>query len=66
MVDDHARAVLDRRGGTEDVRAGLTTGRRKEFARQMRRLADLGTVTVETAIEPDRVRARSRSFWSSK
>ncbi|MEQ8699260.1 MAG: GNAT family N-acetyltransferase [Bauldia litoralis] len=63
IVDEHARAVLNRRGdGPADSRAALPTGRRKELARQMRRLGDLGAVTIETATNHDRVRARFEEF----
>ncbi len=62
MLDTEVRAMLDRSGVAGTIRASLATRRREEFARQMRRLADLGAVTVETAVEPDRVRARCEEF----
>ena len=62
LVEEYQRAILDRPEGPPTIRATLPHRRRKEFARQMRRLAELGTVTVETAIEPDRVRARFEEF----
>lgn len=53
VVSSHSRAVLLRRPGPHaDLRAGLASRRRKEFARQMRRLGELGAVSVEAATEP--------------
>lgn len=50
------RAILDRPpGGGIDLRATLPARRRKELSRQFRRLADLGTVTVESATDPLRI-----------
>ncbi len=62
LVDEYQRAILARPEGPATIRATLPHRRRKEFARQMRRLAELGPVTVETAIDPDRVRARFEEF----
>ena len=62
LIDEYERAILDRPEGPPTIRATLPHRRRKEFARQMRRLAELGPVTVETAIDPDRVRARFEEF----
>jgi len=62
LVDEYQRAILDRPGGPATIRAALPHRRRKEFARQMRRLADLGSVSIETAVDPDRVRARFEEF----
>lgn len=62
VVDPYQRAILDRPDGPVAVRASLTPRRRKEYARQMRRLAELGPVTIETAVDPDRVRARFEEF----
>jgi CelD/BcsL family acetyltransferase involved in cellulose biosynthesis len=59
-VGAHARAAL-RRDET-DVRDRLSRHRRKEYARQMRRLGDRGPVMVETTAEADRVRARLEEF----
>jgi CelD/BcsL family acetyltransferase involved in cellulose biosynthesis len=60
VVHPYRRAMLRRSAG--DLRATLAARRRKEFARQMRRLADLGEVVVESVAEPARVRARFEEF----
>jgi CelD/BcsL family acetyltransferase involved in cellulose biosynthesis len=63
IVGGCQRAMLRRpASGDVDCRAALPLRRRKEFARQMRRLADLGEVAIESASEPDRVRARFEEF----
>ena len=65
VLDAHARAVLDRPPtGALDLRSGLAARRRKEYARQMRRLGALGCVTVEAAVEPDHVRCRFAEFMT--
>jgi CelD/BcsL family acetyltransferase involved in cellulose biosynthesis len=54
VVGRHLRAVLDRPpGGAVDLRAALPVRRRKEVGRQLRRLADLGTVTIESETDPE-------------
>jgi CelD/BcsL family acetyltransferase involved in cellulose biosynthesis len=63
VVDSHRRAMLQRpESGNVDCRAALPQRRRKEYSRQMRRLADLGEVVVETASEPGEVKARFEEF----
>ena len=63
VVDSHHRAMLKRpESGDVDCRAALPQRRRKEYSRQMRRLADLGAVVVETVSEPDQVKARFEEF----
>jgi CelD/BcsL family acetyltransferase involved in cellulose biosynthesis len=62
IVSAHVRAMLDRESGVTDPRAALPTRRRKEYARQFRRLADLGPVVIETADTPALVRARFEEF----
>jgi len=62
VVDPQQRAMLDRPAAGADVRVDLEPRRRKEFARQMRRIANLGAVTVEVAIDPDHARARFEEF----
>lgn len=63
LLDDHRRAMLERPGaGAVDLRAALPARRRKELGRQMRRMAELGAVSVETATESDCVRARFEEF----
>ncbi len=52
---DGARAILDLHSDGEDPRVGLPRRRRKEYARQLRRLADLGTVTFGVAATPGEV-----------
>lgn len=50
IVGVHRRAALiPQPGGAADLRASLASRRRKEYARQMRRLSDLGDVTVDAA-----------------
>jgi CelD/BcsL family acetyltransferase involved in cellulose biosynthesis len=56
VVEAHERAMLSRPGdGPVDCRAALPVRRRKEFARQMRRLAEIGPVAVEAVAEPCRI-----------
>lgn len=62
VVGAHRRAVLRRSPAGSDFRAALPSRRRARFARQMRRLAEAGPVTVEATAEPDRVRARFEEF----
>jgi CelD/BcsL family acetyltransferase involved in cellulose biosynthesis len=63
VLDGHVRAMLSRSApDATDPRAALTPKRRKEFARQMRRLADVGEVKVEAAVDPAEVRARFEMF----
>ena len=63
VLDAHVRAMLQcRADGNADLRAALPARRRKEFARQMRRLAELGPVAVETAREAHAVAARFEEF----
>ncbi|KAB2874080.1 MAG: GNAT family N-acetyltransferase [Bauldia sp.] len=63
IVGGHLRAMLLRpQAGTVDLRANSLRRRGGRVARQMRRLADLGTVTIETTAEPDCVRARFEEF----
>jgi CelD/BcsL family acetyltransferase involved in cellulose biosynthesis len=63
VLDGHVRAMLSRaEPGATDPRAALATRKRKEVGRQMRRLAEIGEVTVVAAIEPGDVRARFEEF----
>jgi CelD/BcsL family acetyltransferase involved in cellulose biosynthesis len=63
ILDRRERAVCRRApGGPADVRATLPARRRKEYARQLRRLGDSGPVAFETATDPDRVMARFEEF----
>lgn len=55
-LDVHRRAIAERSEGG-DFRARLPTRRRKELARQMRRLADLAPVTIDCAAGPDAMSA---------
>ena len=56
ILGPRLRAILDRPpGGGVDLRATLPARRRKELGRQFRRLADLGTVTVESATDPRQI-----------
>ena len=56
ILDACQRAALFQASAKSDLRAMQPTRRRKEFARQMRRLAELGPVTIEAASSPDTVR----------
>lgn len=62
IVGAQRRAVLRHVPGNIGIRAMLSSRRRREFARQLRRLAETGAVTVEATAEPDRVRARFEEF----
>ncbi len=63
VIDGHQRAKLKQSpSGGVDCRAALPLRRRKEYSRQMRRLADLGEVAIETASEPEDVRTRFEEF----
>jgi CelD/BcsL family acetyltransferase involved in cellulose biosynthesis len=63
VLDGHVRAAIDRSiPGADDPRALLPVRRRKEFARQMRRLAEVGEVTINAAVEPGEVRDRFEAF----
>ena len=63
ILDSHVRAALDRSAaGNNDPRAALPPRRRKEYGRQMRRLAEIGEVTLTVAIDPAEVRARFEAF----
>jgi CelD/BcsL family acetyltransferase involved in cellulose biosynthesis len=65
ILDGHVRAVLKRAPGQPvDVRGMLSARRRKEYARLMRRLRDVGEVLVTAAIEPQDVRARFEDFMA--
>jgi CelD/BcsL family acetyltransferase involved in cellulose biosynthesis len=65
ILDGHVRATLRRAPGQPtDVRAMLSPRRRKEYARLMRRLRDVGEVLVTAAIEPHEVRARFEDFMA--
>jgi CelD/BcsL family acetyltransferase involved in cellulose biosynthesis len=62
VVDAHERAALFRPSTHGDMRASIPTRRRKEYARQMRRLADLGPVAIESIGEPAAVVAAFEEF----
>jgi CelD/BcsL family acetyltransferase involved in cellulose biosynthesis len=62
ILDAHQRAALFRASAAGDLRAMQPTRRRKEFARQMRRLAELGPVSIEAASSPDAVTAAFEEF----
>lgn len=63
VLDRHQRATLDR-SLPADRRTALPAKRRKEFGRQMRRLADHGLVSIETRVEPEEVRSRFEVFMA--
>lgn len=57
------RAMVDRlASGSADLRRELPTRRRKELARQMRRLADMGRVTITTVRDAPAVRHAFEEF----
>lgn len=63
IVAPYRRAALIRRPGVNpDLRAAQSSKRRKEFARQMRRLGELGGVTIEEASAPAAVEAAFDAF----
>jgi CelD/BcsL family acetyltransferase involved in cellulose biosynthesis len=62
IVDAYRRAILRRGTAAAGPRALLSSRRRGQFARQMRRLAETGPVVVEATAEPDTVRARFEEF----
>ena len=65
VLGSHLRAVLDRpRGRSLDLRAALPARRRKEYGRQMRRLAELGTVSIDAATDNDNVVAAFEQFMA--
>lgn len=49
VLGEKSRAMLNGSQGVVDCRATLSLRRRKEYGRQMRRLAELGKVTVEAS-----------------
>jgi hypothetical protein len=53
--EGHQRAVLNH-GSLREVEANINPGRQKELRRQQRRLAELGTVSIEHRTEPRAVR----------
>ena len=62
ILDAHVRATLVRsEPGALDPRAVLPAKRRKEFARQMRRLAELGEVEIVAITDPAAVKCALRT-----
>lgn len=57
-LDRYARAGLDRTANGIDPKAALIRKRRREYARLLRRLADIGPVRVEHAVTTEAVLAR--------
>jgi CelD/BcsL family acetyltransferase involved in cellulose biosynthesis len=64
VLDPHVRGALQRNASGEapDPRKELASRRRKEYARQLRRLADIGEVKFVAAIECNDVVARFEQF----
>ncbi|MEX0853356.1 MAG: GNAT family N-acetyltransferase [Bauldia sp.] len=63
VIDRRERAALVRPAdGVIDSSALLPPRRRKEYGRLMRRLSDLGTVSIETTADPDRIGGRFEEF----
>jgi CelD/BcsL family acetyltransferase involved in cellulose biosynthesis len=63
LLGAHVRASLTLRDA-RFLRTSLPARRRKELARQMRRLGEMGPVTIESAVEPGQVRAAFEQFLS--
>lgn len=61
-LNAHARAAVHRDVDATDPRAALPTKRRKEYTRQIRRMAELGAVTLEVVLEPSDVPIRFEEF----
>jgi len=66
VLDPHVRGALHRNASGEapDPRKELATRRRKEYARQLRRLADIGEVKFIAAIARGDVEARFEQFMA--
>lgn len=62
LASRHERAMIQQGEVEGDIRRSLPTRRRKEFARQMRRLGELGAVTIETVSDTAQVRAGFEEF----
>lgn len=63
ILDAHVRATLVRsEPGALDPRSVLPAKRRKELARQMRRLAEVGEVEIVAITDPAAVKARFEQF----
>ena len=62
LASQHERAMVQSGEVEGDIRRSLPTKRRKEFARQMRRLGELGAVTIETVSDTTQVRAGFEEF----
>lgn len=65
VVNRYQRALLELPdSGAIDCRAGLSARRRKEYARQMRRLQEQGLVKIETAGDAEEVGRQFEEFLS--
>lgn len=62
LLGEHHRAALMRGPVACDLRASLPRDKRKELARQLRRLGDLGPVAFVSDADPDCVGARFEEF----
>jgi len=64
VLDEHVRGALERAAPEQarDPRSELAARRRKEYARQLRRLADVGEVRFVAAILPAEVEASFEHF----
>jgi len=62
IVDAYQRAAFARTTARSDLRASLPIRRRKEFARQMRRLAELGPVAFDSVTAPDAMATAFEDF----
>lgn len=60
----HERAMIQEGEYDGDIRRSLPTKRRKEFARQMRRLGEVGAVTIETVSDTAQVRTGFEEFMA--
>jgi CelD/BcsL family acetyltransferase involved in cellulose biosynthesis len=62
FLDAHERAMLKRSEAGADLRAGLAGRRRKELGRQMRRMEEIGAVSLVSMTKPEGVRAGFEEF----
>jgi CelD/BcsL family acetyltransferase involved in cellulose biosynthesis len=61
LLDEHRRAMVTRQG-VDGLRAALSRDKRKQVARQLRRLSDMGPVAFTSDTVASHVRARFEEF----
>jgi hypothetical protein len=64
ILGAHRRAVLRRPTDGARLQDGMATKKRKELARQMRRLAEQGTLTIEHVTAPEALPAALADFFA--